>query len=175
MGAHAPDVNDPQALINFFKVIEELNQEGKLMAYHDRSDGGLLATVCEMAFAGQAGITIRLDDLAKTPLEALFTEELGAVIQVHHTDTEEVLSALREADLGHYSHVIGKPNLNKADSNEPDQILHRPGRMNRSIRNLALVCTRFGQKPAIECKPYAIMINARNRSLSASTAFVDPG
>jgi phosphoribosylformylglycinamidine synthase len=114
MGAHAPDVNDPQVLINFFKVIQELNQENKLMAYHDRSDGGLLATVCEMAFAGHVGVTVRLDDIAKTPLEALFTEELGAVVQVHHTDTEEVLSALREADLGSCSHVIGK--LNTAEN-----------------------------------------------------------
>ena len=111
MGTHAPDVNDPQVLINFFKVIQELNQEDKLMAYHDRSDGGLLATVCEMAFAGHVGVTVHLDDVGKTPLEALFAEELGALIQVHHTDTEEVLSALREADLGNCSHVIGKLNI----------------------------------------------------------------
>ncbi len=112
VGAHAPDLNDPNALINFFKVIQELNQEHKIMAYHDRSDGGLLATLCEMSFAGHTGITIHLDDIARTPLEALFSEELGAVIQVHHTDTEEVMSALREAELGHCSHVIGKLNDN---------------------------------------------------------------
>jgi len=114
VGAHVPDLNDPQALINFFKVIQELNQEHKLMAYHDRSDGGLLATVSEMAFAGHTGVDIHLDDIGKTPLEALFSEELGAVIQVHHTDTEEVMSALREADLGHCSHVIGQ--LNASDT-----------------------------------------------------------
>ncbi len=110
VGAHAPDLNNAETLINFFKVIQLLNGENKIMAYHDRSDGGLLATLTEMAFAGHTGITIRLDDIAKTPLEALFNEELGAVIQVHHTDTEEVLSALREADLGACSHVIGKLN-----------------------------------------------------------------
>ncbi len=113
VGAHVPDLNDADTLINFFKVIQLLNSEDKLMAYHDRSDGGLLATLTEMAFAGHTGITIRLDDVAKSPLEALFNEELGAVIQVHHTDTEEVLSALREADLGGCSHVIGK--LNDSD------------------------------------------------------------
>ncbi len=110
VGARAPDLNDAETLINFFKVIQLLNSEDKIMAYHDRSDGGLLATLTEMAFAGHTGITIRLDDIAKSPLEALFNEELGAVIQVHHTDTEDVLSALREADLGAYSHVIGKLN-----------------------------------------------------------------
>ena len=113
VGAHVPDLNDPKALIHFFKVIQTLNQEGKLLAYHDRSDGGLLATLCEMAFAGHTGIDIQLDDIAKTPLEALFSEELGAVIQVHHTDTEEVLSALREAGLGNCSHSIGR--LNERD------------------------------------------------------------
>jgi len=114
VGTYTPDVNDPQALINFFKAIQQLSDENLIMAYHDRSDGGLLATLSEMAFAGHTGITIRLDDIAKTPLEALFTEELGAVIQVHHTDTEDVLSILREADLGHSSHVIGR--LNDSDT-----------------------------------------------------------
>jgi len=114
VGAHAPDLNDPQSLINFFKAIQTLNKEGLLMAYHDRSDGGLLATVSEMAFAGHTGVDIHLDDIGKTVLEALFTEELGAVIQVRHTDTEDVLSVLREADLGHASHIIGK--LNTSDT-----------------------------------------------------------
>ena len=113
VGAHPPDLNDPNALVNFFKAIQELNQEGLLMAYHDRSDGGLLATVAEMSFAGHCGISIHLDDIGKTALEALFSEELGAVIQVHHTDTEDALSILREADLGSYSHVIG--HLNERD------------------------------------------------------------
>lgn len=116
VGAHAPDVNDAATLVNFFNAIQELNQENLLMAYHDRSDGGLLATLSEMAFAGHCGITIYLDDIAKSPLEALFTEELGAVIQVHHTDTEDVLSILREADLGSCSHVIG--HLNNRDEIE---------------------------------------------------------
>ena len=113
VGAHVPDVNDAESLVNFFSAIQEMNQEGLIMAYHDRSDGGLLATLSEMAFAGHTGITIHLDDIAKSPLEALFNEELGAVIQVHHTDTEDVLSILREADLGNCSHVIGR--LNETD------------------------------------------------------------
>ena len=108
VGAHAPDISDANVLINFFSVIQALNQEGKIMAYHDRSDGGLMTTLCEMAFAGHTGINIRLDDVAKTPLEALFTEELGAVIQVHRNDSGAVLSALNEADLGNSSHIIGK-------------------------------------------------------------------
>ena len=118
LGAHAPDLDNAEYLINFFKAIQTLNKEGKIMAYHDRSDGGLLATLTEMAFAGRTGIDIRLDDIAKTPLEALFTEELGAVIQVHHTDTEEVLSLLGELDLANCSHVIGKLNASDGNSND---------------------------------------------------------
>ena len=110
VGHSAPDLDDAETLISFFNVIQELNQDDQLIAYHDRSDGGLLATLAEMSFAGHTGISIHLDDLAKTALEALFSEELGAVIQVHHSDTEDVLSAFRENGLGKHAHVIGKLN-----------------------------------------------------------------
>ncbi|MCW8829031.1 MAG: phosphoribosylformylglycinamidine synthase, partial [Gammaproteobacteria bacterium] len=100
VGHHAPDLDDVQAFRQFFAVLQELSQEGKLIAYHDRSDGGLFTTVAEMAFAGHTGVNLHLDELGDDPVAALFSEELGAVIQVHHHDTEEVLSALREAELG---------------------------------------------------------------------------
>ena len=108
VGHHAPDLDDAQAFRRFFAVIQELNQENKLLAYHDRSDGGLFATVAEMAFAGHTGVSLSLDELGDDPVAALFNEELGAVIQVRHQDTEEVLSALREADLGSNGFVIGE-------------------------------------------------------------------
>jgi len=113
IGHHPPDLDDPGALKAFFGVIQELNAAGLLLAYHDRSDGGLFACLCEMAFAGRCGASIVLDDLGDEPLAALFAEELGAVIQVRHTDTDSVLEALREAGLGHHSHVIGA--LNDSD------------------------------------------------------------
>jgi phosphoribosylformylglycinamidine synthase len=113
VGHHPPDLDDPGALKAFFAVIQDLNDAGLLLAYHDRSDGGLFACVCEMAFAGRCGVSIALDDLGDEPLAALFAEELGAVIQVRHTDTDSVIEALHEAGLGHYSHVIGT--LNDSD------------------------------------------------------------
>jgi len=113
VGHHAPDLDDTQAFRQFFGAIQELNQEGKLIAYHDRSDGGLFTTVAEMAFAAHTGVTFNLDELGDDPIAALFSEELGAVIQVRHQDTEEVLSALREAELGGHCFVIGE--LNDAD------------------------------------------------------------
>ena len=110
VGHRPPDLDDPEALRGLFEAVQELNSSRLLLAYHDRSDGGLLATVCEMAFAGRVGVDIALDALGDDPLAALFAEELGAVLQVRHSDTEEVLSVLRDAGLGRHSHVIGTPN-----------------------------------------------------------------
>ena len=110
IGHHAPDVDDVQALKSFFNVIQLLNEQGLITAYHDRSDGGLLVTVVEMAFAAHTGVTIKLDDLGADNIAALFSEELGAVIQVRQSDTETVQKLLHDVGLGHYCHVIGSLN-----------------------------------------------------------------
>jgi len=109
VGHHAPDVDDAAMLKDFFAVIQDLNQRGLLLAYHDRSDGGLFTTICEMAFAGGTGVDIQLDELGTDTMASLFNEELGAVIQVRHTDTDEVLGVLHDAGLGKHSFVIGVP------------------------------------------------------------------
>ncbi len=108
VGHHAPDLDDPQAFKAFFAAVQAFNEEGLILAYHDRSDGGLFATVCEMAFAGHAGVTIALDDLGDDIAAALFCEELGVVLQVRHSDTDTVLDWLHGAGLGKHSHVIGE-------------------------------------------------------------------
>ncbi|WFE72997.1 phosphoribosylformylglycinamidine synthase [Halomonas sp. M1] len=102
VGNECPDVDDPEDLKAFFEVIQGLNRDGKLLAYHDRSDGGLLVTLLEMAFAAHAGLEIKLDWLIDEPVEAfnaLFSEELGAVIQVNRADTEEVLTQFAIAGI----------------------------------------------------------------------------
>ena len=113
VGHHGADLDDPEALKRFFAAIQELNRDGLLLAYHDRSDGGLFVTLCEMAFAGHCGISVQLDDLGEDDLAVLFSEELGVVVQVRHSDTDDVVKLLRDAGLGHHSHVIGT--LNDAD------------------------------------------------------------
>jgi len=110
LGHDAADLNDANTLKAFFDVIQRLNEKGRLLAYHDRSDGGLLATICEMAFAGHTGISIALDELGGSSIASLFNEELGAVIQVQHEYTYEVLNAFHRAGLGHHAHVIGQLN-----------------------------------------------------------------
>jgi len=116
VGSVAPDLDDPGLLVRFFAAVQELNREGLLLAYHDRSDGGLFVTLCEMAFAGRCGILVDLDQGGPDSLAALFSEELGAVIQVRHTDTDDVLKILEDHNLGSCSAVIGT-------LQEPDRIV----------------------------------------------------
>ncbi|TBV16145.1 phosphoribosylformylglycinamidine synthase [Stutzerimonas kirkiae] len=117
IGRQAPDVDDAEDLQAFFAVIQGLNADGLLLAYHDRSDGGLLATALEMAFAGHCGLELGLDCLVDTPQDIaalLFNEELGAVIQVRQDDTEVILGQFSAAGLGDCVSVIGQP-LNSAE------------------------------------------------------------
>ena len=133
LGDAAPDVDDPAKLKAFFEAIRALDAAGHVLAYHDRSDGGLFATLCEMAFTARAGVTMYLDNLAVDPkqldidgherqtdvlagnlgdriLATLFNEELGAVIQVRKADRAAVMDVLRKAGLSADSHVIGHLN-----------------------------------------------------------------
>ncbi len=107
VGDVAPDLDDVDALKAFFDAVQELNRDRLLLAYHDRSDGGLFVSLAEMAFAAHCGLEIALDVLGDESLAVLFAEELGAVVQVRHCDTDTVLMTLREAGLGAHSHVIG--------------------------------------------------------------------
>ncbi len=99
VGDVAPDVDDALVLKAYFELIQELNTEGKLFSYHDRSDGGVFVTLCEMAFAGHIGVTIQLDDQHSDTLRALFNEELGAVIQVRNRDVQHVIELAHDAGL----------------------------------------------------------------------------
>ena len=107
LGHQAPDLDDPNLFKAFFSTLQTLNQGGHILAYHDRSDGGLLATVSEMLFAGRQGVSLQLEGLGQDVLASLFNEELGAVIQVRDSECATVMQQLATAGLGHCSHVIG--------------------------------------------------------------------
>ncbi|BBP63482.1 hypothetical protein PHLH5_10230 [Pseudomonas sp. Cab53] len=112
LGKQAPDVDDAEDLKAFFAVIQGLNADGHLLAYHDRSDGGLLTTVMEMAFAGHCGLNLTLDSVAESASEIpaiLFNEELGAVIQVRQDATPDILAQFSAAGLAECVSVIGQP------------------------------------------------------------------
>ncbi len=135
-GGAVPDLDAPQDLVNLVNAVNALRAQGQVLAYHDRSDGGLLATVCEMAFAGHVGVSLNIDMLLlegdgisdsrmdsgdsknwasqvgarreELTLKALFNEELGAVIQVRTEARNAVMQTLREHGLSRFSHFIGK-------------------------------------------------------------------
>ncbi|MEQ8857780.1 MAG: phosphoribosylformylglycinamidine synthase [Pseudomonadales bacterium] len=104
LGDMSPDLDDPAALVAFFEAVQAQNRAGRLLAYHDRSDGGLLACVLEMAFAGHCGLDVDLAQLGDA-VPALFAEELGAVVQVRTDDVDLV----REAFTGVSCLDIGAP------------------------------------------------------------------
>jgi phosphoribosylformylglycinamidine synthase len=137
-GDVVPDLDDAALLASLVAAVNELRTQGKLLAYHDRSDGGLFAAVCEMGFAGHVGVSLNVDLLVtesdgiadsraeygdsknwasqvserrnELTLRALFNEELGALLQARRADRDAVLQTLRAHGLGACSHAIGAPN-----------------------------------------------------------------
>ncbi len=135
-GNEVPDLDEPKDLIAMVDAVNALRAKGLILAYHDKGDGGLLATAAEMAFAGHVGVALNVDMLITEgdgisdsrmdsgegknwgkqvsgrredlTLRALFNEELGAVLQIRTEDRAEVLQVLREHGLIQCSHVIGK-------------------------------------------------------------------
>jgi phosphoribosylformylglycinamidine synthase len=99
VGDVAPDVDDAKRLKAFFHLIQRFSREGKLLAYHDRSDGGMLAALCEMTFASHIGLDIRLDECKGDDLGNLFNEELGALVQVRRADLADIFVQCDEAGL----------------------------------------------------------------------------
>jgi phosphoribosylformylglycinamidine synthase len=133
IGNDAPDLDDPARLAAALRAVRALNGQRRLLACHDRSDGGLFAALCEMAFAGHCGVTINVDLLAMDPvaedwgdykirpeqmtvrrneqtLRALFNEELGLILQVRRREQSEAMNVLRAEGLGAISHIVARPN-----------------------------------------------------------------
>nr|WP_296019101.1 phosphoribosylformylglycinamidine synthase [uncultured Acidovorax sp.] len=135
-GDVVPDVDDPKDLVNLVNAVNALRAKGQILAYHDRSDGGLLAAAAEMAFAGHVGVALNVDLLVtegdgindsrmetgdaknwaqqvsarreELTLKALFNEELGVLLQVRTAERNDVMQVLREHGLSKFSHFVGK-------------------------------------------------------------------
>jgi len=111
-----PDVDNPELLLGFMKAMRELHEKWLLLAYHDRSDGGLFATISEMSFASHLWVDIDLNSLMQNAsreekLRTLFNEELGAVMQCKKSDKKEILEILSKYGLASNAHNIGCVNL----------------------------------------------------------------
>jgi phosphoribosylformylglycinamidine synthase len=112
-GEAPPDVDQPDDLKAFWNAIQELGRHGLLLAYHDRSDGGLLATAVEMAFAGHVGVTLELPSESE-PLTELFHEELGALLQIRSADAAAVERVLSRHGLNTCTRRVGTVNADHA-------------------------------------------------------------
>ena len=109
-GDTAPDVDDAQALKGFFDVMQASMECGDILAYHDRSDGGLMTTLAEMSFAGHVGVSLDLSGLDEDTMAVLFTEELGAVVQVLSGSAEALMEKFTDAGVS--AHRLGTLNAN---------------------------------------------------------------
>jgi phosphoribosylformylglycinamidine synthase len=113
LGGEPPDLDSPALLRGLFEATRELAKRGLLLSYHDRSDGGLFVTLCEMAFASGCGLSVDLELLGSDPVAALFAEELGAVIEVPSARVEEVFEVLARHGLergsGKHCFSLGEP------------------------------------------------------------------
>ncbi|MBK9346330.1 MAG: phosphoribosylformylglycinamidine synthase [Burkholderiales bacterium] len=155
VGDAVPDLDDPQDLVNLVAAVNYLRSKGMILAYHDRSDGGLLATVAEMAFAGRVGVALNVDMLVtegdgisdsrmdtgdaknwatqvsgrrdELTLKALFSEELGVVLQVRTLERGDVMQVLRAHGLSQHAHYIGKtrPASSKIDGGKGELAVWR--------------------------------------------------
>ncbi|MGI2259547.1 phosphoribosylformylglycinamidine synthase [Shewanella sp. GXUN23E] len=105
LGDATPDLDKPANLKGFFNVTQQLVADKQVIAYHDRSDGGLLATLAEMAFAGNTGLHINLGGIEGDDISRLFNEELGAVLQISAADAQEIIRQYE--DVGVSCHLIG--------------------------------------------------------------------
>jgi phosphoribosylformylglycinamidine synthase len=109
LGATPPDLDDPRLLTGLTSALAELRAQNFVLAYHDRSDGGVYATLVEMAFAGHCGLDVRLPAGANGAAGALFSEELGVVLQVKATQADAARAVFANHGLGELTHAIGSP------------------------------------------------------------------
>jgi phosphoribosylformylglycinamidine synthase len=190
-----PDV-DPAPLKKFFEAIQALNRDGKILAYHDRSDGGLWATVCEMSFSSHVGVSLNLDGLCYDALMsdvdgserfpqiagrvhdrlilALFNEELGAVLQIRRDDRAVVMQTLRDAGLGSCTHTIGTTNT--ADEvriwrNAKVVFSARRSELQRTWSEVSFQIASLRDDPGCAQEEFDSLLDADNPGLSVSMNF----
>ncbi len=199
VGEHCPDAPVAAALSAFFDTVQALNAAGKLLAYHDRSDGGLFATLCEMAFAGHCGLDLDVDDLCidqirhevevvglPEPVEldeadysarifnVLFSEEAGALLQVRRADTSAVMQAFMDADLRGEFHVVGQLNaLDRVRVLRKDKLILDEARtdLQRAWARTSFEVARLRDNPACAEQEFATHADAADPGLRFALSF----
>jgi len=195
-GNNVPDTN-AELLKAFFAVVQKLSREGRLLAYHDRSDGGLFATVCEMSFAAHIGVSLNIDTLCYDPLmndidgyerspqivdgrmrdrmiAALFNEELGAVMQIRRADRSVVMQTLRDAGLGKDSHLIGTTNTHdevRIWRNAKQAFFGRRGELQQAWSEVSYQIARLRDDPVCVKEEFDALADATDPGLSVRLSF----
>ena len=197
-GKSAPDLDNPDDLKAMAAAMIELRKENKLLAYHDRSDGGLLACIAEMAFASHIGISINVDMIAvdvdqepdygdaknwaqqvsgrrhEQTIRALFSEELGAVIQVRRDDRDAVFSILRKLGLSSCSHVVAKTNTNGRIEiwRDAKNIFAEPREVLQKLwTNTSYQIARLRDNPACADSEFSLLENLSDPGMSPKLTF----
>ena len=194
LGGEAPDI-EAGRLKKFYDVIQRLVQEGKLLAYHDRSDGGLFATLAEMAFAGRSGLEANIDEYAQVLFEewerklpnaiveevlplanltALFNEELGAVLQVRKQDFADVMAAFDKQGLGSAVYCIGQAHCgsNFTLVNDGETLFDQPlVDLQRAWQSTSHQIQRLRDNPACADSEFALLADKERSRLFADLSF----
>lgn len=184
VGNDTPDLDEPVKFLGFFNAIQELLKEDLILSYHDRSDGGLLTTIVEMAIAGRKGATVLLDKLvAKKPesrnlkdavLAALFAEELGAVIEIEKSRLAEVMAILAKHTISDISHLIGGTTSSKELSIKLDnELLYSESitALNRTWSELTYRMQSLRDNPDCAKQEYESLLDELNTGLRVEPVF----
>ena len=177
-GSDAPDVDAPQKLAAFFKIIQKLAADDMLLAYHDRSDGGLFACVAEMAFASRCGLALDIGDLCDgspvSPVKALFSEELGAVVQIRRAQRNIVQAAFQTAGIT--AVLIGAPDRSgEVKINCRGEVLIREARvdLHRAWSETSYRMQSLRDNPECAQQEYDRLLDANDKGLTVALTY-DP-
>ena len=171
IGDTAPDVDNPEQLKAFFTEIQRLNAENKILAYHDRSDGGLLTTLCEMAFAGRCGLEVNICALTGDAIEALFNEELGAVIQVRAIDAEAILAQINQNLSGHLIGAVTQNNQINITQNGKPVFVDTRVNLHRMWSETTYHMQSLRDNPACAQQEYDRILDITDAGLHVHTTF----
>ena len=177
LGGESPDI-DADTLKVFYEIMQQLVAEDKLLAYHDRSDGGLFATLAEMAFAGRTGLNIDLEeDFAMERLvekrcdqDILFNEELGAVIQIRHEDLHYVQALFEQHEFPEILYQIGQPEIGSSDIKIGDTVFALAD-LQAAWQETSHQIQRLRDNPACADSEFALLADKERGKLFADLSF----
>ena len=179
MSGDAPDLDDTGRLKDFYNVIQQLVAEDKLLAYHDRSDGGLFAALVEMAFAARCGLNVDLTslvvnqtDVNEASIRALFNEELGAVIQIAKRDVAAVEALFKEADLALHAVATIGPDEKIVIRNQAGIVLEQNRTdLQRAWQETSHAIQKLRDNPACADSEFALIGDNEHSALFADVKF----